>query len=46
MLATALQLAGLAAVTVGAFMLVPWAGVIVGGAALVWIGLALESPNA
>ena len=46
MLATALQLVGLAAVSVGAFLLAPWAGVIVAGAALVWIGLALESPNA
>lgn len=46
MLATALQLVGLAAVTVGAFMLVPWAGVIVGGAALVWIGLALDRSDA
>lgn len=42
MLANVLQVAGLVAVTVGAFLLLPAAGVIVGGAFLVLVGLAME----
>lgn len=45
-MATALQLVGLGLVAVGAFLLAPWAGIVVAGAALTWIGLAMESPNA
>lgn len=46
MLATALQLAGLALVAVGAFLLAPWAGLVVAGAALTWVGLSLEGDDA
>ena len=45
-MATALQLVGLGLVAVGAFMLAPWAGVLVLGASLTWIGLALEDDDA
>lgn len=45
-MATALQLTGLGLVAVGAFLLAPWAGLVVLGAALTWIGLALEDDNA
>lgn len=46
MLATSLQLAGLAAITVGAALFALPAGVIVGGAALLWLGLAIEDDDA
>jgi len=45
-MATALQLVGLSLVAVGAFLLAPWAGIVVFGAALTWVGLSLESDNA
>lgn len=45
-MATALQLVGLGLVAVGAFLLAPWAGLVVLGASLTWIGLALESDDA
>ena len=45
-MATALQLVGLGLVAVGAFLLAPWAGLVVFGAALTWIGLSLESGDA
>ncbi len=45
-MATALQLVGLGLVAAGAFMLVPWAGVIVAGVALTWVGLSLEGDDA
>lgn len=45
-MATALQLVGLGLVAVGAFLLAPWAGVVVLGAALTWIGLSLEGDDA
>lgn len=45
-MATALQLVGLGLVAVGAFLLAPWAGVVVAGAALTWIGLSLEGDDA
>ena len=46
MLSTALELLGLTAITVGAFMLAPFAGFIVGGIALIWIGLSSEGDDA
>ena len=42
MLALVLQVLGVVAVTVGAFMVAPFAGVIVGGVLLTVVGLALE----
>ena len=42
MLALICQVLGLVAVTVGAFMVAPVAGVLVGGALLTVVGLALE----
>jgi hypothetical protein len=46
-MAAVLQLGGLAAIVVGSFMLMPAAGVIVGGALMVLVGLAVErSKNA
>jgi hypothetical protein len=44
-MAAVLQLGGLAAIVAGAFMLAPAAGVIVGGALLVLVGLAVERSN-
>lgn len=44
-MAAVLQLGGLAAIIVGSFMLMPAAGVIVGGVLLVLVGLAVERGN-
>lgn len=37
-----LELVGLAAVTTGAYMAVPWLGFLVGGAALLLVGYAMD----
>ena len=42
MIASIIQISGLAAITIGAFLIAPPVGIIVGGAATIIIGLALE----
>ncbi len=42
MLGDALQLAGMAAITVGCFLLAPWLGLIAGGVLLTVVGLSME----
>ena len=45
-MATALQLVGLGLIAVGGFLLAPWLGVVIAGAALTWVGLSLEGGDA
>jgi hypothetical protein len=40
---TVLQVAGLAVIAVGFWMLVPWLGVVAGGIALVLLGVSVEA---
>jgi|GEM_PF-3762517 len=42
---TLLELAGIAAVAVGLWMLAPWIGVTVAGLGLVAVGVALDPPR-
>lgn len=44
-LSTACELAGLAVLAVGLWMLAPWLGVAVGGVGLVAVGVALDPPR-
>lgn len=39
-----LELAGMAAVSAGAYMLAPWAGMVVAGVSLALVGYALDPP--
>ncbi|AMQ66946.1 hypothetical protein SEA_CRACKLEWINK_10 [Mycobacterium phage Cracklewink] len=40
----ALQLAGVAAITYGCWLLAPWLGLIIGGVLVLLVGMALDPP--
>lgn len=44
-LSTALELAGVAAVATGAWLLAPWIGLVVGGVLVASVGIALDPPR-